>query len=828
MKEKEKRRETQAGFVVREHKAYIEERERGEKKEEKMEVEEDSQAVITSTAAILPPIEPAVSVENMGTSLPFSHVVISKTTLPNAVACSDSNDLAFVTDSCVYITPISATIASTKPFNTHTTQTSPQPSTATSGKASQMENPSQNIFWECSNSGFYLDERLLASATGQNVINPYAQKLMDTSSESYSSASWSPPGCSPTSGSGCLLCVCGGPRHRAIVLHAPPMSALGGGWVPLADLTEPIYKFFAPEWDLDPAAYPGPDAPPDALLSLICPDKEKKSGYAWYLNNNKIVEPMSSCTGYSEYARRAACLLPRYSAWSPLISLCGKRVLFVAVASKLTVSVFLYSPDEDARMFSFASIFKHEKTDVNVTSLTFTVSPTNKSEKADDANPLCDIGDIKLAMGFSDGSLILYSVAANPVTLSSPSAHNVKFTFSESLPIGHPCGRHVTSLCAFESVCDDVTSDVTNQKCHYLAFVRARSLCIWDEVSKCVYSVQEAHPELITGLTYSHVKRQLYTSSIDGTVRAWTVSRRKASSQNESINDENVRALGIPYLDGGSYVYCGKGPIMGIDCSASGALLFALTSNRSPMRKTTFEKRLTSVCFGLALPINQLISDLKERIFSRLNDGFGFVDFCAAVFGIHEQSEKYADELCNSLMGSESEGVEVKNLSRLQFAYAICSFMVSSGNELFRERRDTVGKWIAIAQSEFMGNVSRDLLANDKGISLSEREKMALELHSKTKDVLCNECKFDMNEMCFVCGEKVMFDSIRMGVCPKGHAFKRCAVTRLLIKPSASEPMACCSGCGSNSVSLNNGSFKIFKNPMFWSCPFCVSPFTLT
>ena len=227
--------------------------------------------------------------ESIGTLLPFSHMVISKTTLPNAVACSNSNDIAFVTDSTVYITSISAVMANTRPFSTNAS--SPSSSSPSDPTAPEKKD---GVFWEYSNTGFYLDERLLTSATGQAAVNPFSQRLMDTSSESYSGASWSPPGCSPTSGSGCLLCVCGGARHRALVLHAPPMSALGGGWVPFADLTEPVYKLFAPSWGLDPAAYPGPDAPPHALLSLICPSEENKAGDTWYVKDSMIVEPMGS------------------------------------------------------------------------------------------------------------------------------------------------------------------------------------------------------------------------------------------------------------------------------------------------------------------------------------------------------------------------------------------------------------------------------------------------------------------------------------------------------------------------------------------------------
>lgn len=547
-----------------------------------------------------------------------------------------------------------------------------------------------------------------------------------------------------------------------------------------------------------------------------------KAGSAWYLKDNSVVEPMGSCTEHSAYARRAAALLPRYSAWSPFVSLGGRKALLIAVASKLTVSVFLYSPDEDVHTFSFASFFNHKKLDVNVTSIAFSVCSKTTNAKVGYTDPPCDIENLRLAIGFSDGSLVLYNATVNPVTLNTASVHDVKLSFAESLHIGHPCRRHVTSLCPFESVHDDVISDVTKQRCRYIAFSRARSLCVWDEATGHVCCVPSAHPEAITALTYSHVKRQLYTSSIDGTVRSWTVSRK-------GVGEQGAQNVGVPQLEGGDCVYCGKSPVMGIDTSASGALLFVLVSNRGAMRKTTFEKRLTSTCFGMALPIQQLVSDLKERIFARLNGSFGFVDFCAAVFGIYEQSEKYADELCSSLIGSGSDKIEEENLSKLQFAYAICSLMVSSGNEDFRGRYEDVGKRIAIVQSEFINAVSGNMLVKDKDMVLSEKEELALKLHGKTKEILLSDgSKCDMGEKCFVCGERILFDSIKVGVCLKGHAFRRCAVTRLLVKPSASEPMACCSGCGSDSVSLNSGSFRVFRNSMFWSCPFCVSPFTLT
>ena len=805
-----------------------------------MEIEGHEQTAATTTttttaaaaAAVAPEATMAVE-DGPCVLLPFSHSLITKATMPNAVTCSDSNDLAFITDSCVYVTSAVLTARSSSSSSSSTSaavnsQSKQQSTIASLITSSIASSALQNVSWKYScGSNFYIDERLPALQSHSSTAGSTSvQHLMDASAESYTNASWSPPGCSPVAGSGCLLCVCGGPRHHAVVLHTPPMSVLGTTLVELADLTELTYRHFAPEWGLDQEAYPSQAelaAAPQALLDLICPEDEKKSGSGSSSssgssgnNSKKAVLRWhseaghgTSCANYSEYALRTATLLPRCSAWSPLVSLGAHTVTLLAVASKLVVSVFLYAPFEDTKEFTFASFFRHENSDVIVTSLSF--SPCSRAE------------DLRLAIGFSDGTVDLYRAEPIAATLSSPAAHDVKLTFASVLRVGKPCRRHVTSICWFSRP-KSSECEVSQGRC--LAFARARSLCVWDETSNQTANVTEAHHEILTGITYSPSKAILYTSSIDGTIRSWNV----LFNDNNNGGGSGGYSKGVLRVEGGAVVYSEKGPVMGVACSVSGALAFALTAGRGPMRKSTFEKRITSTCFGVALSTDSSVSICAEM---KKLSGPAFADFCAAAFGSLEQSDTVADALCDVLVKDVvcgGCGCEVLPKS-LQFAYAVCSFM-APGNEHFRERCATLEKRIVFIQSTIVNKIVKAKSA-DSEMSLGPLEALSIQLHAKTLELFGSgsddddDCMcFDLGETCFVCGEKIEFGSVKMGVCPKGHAFRRCAITRLLIKPSAAAPMARCVGCGS--ASLNSGSFVIYGRSMTWSCPFCGGPFTLT
>jgi len=449
--------------------------------------------------------------------LPQPLMLTSPTTAAAAVSCSETGQLFVVLDNGVVVAPVA-------------------PLAAAAAKRATL----QPLESEARLIKLQPFEPVATYVPGpKDSVSLASRFLLLASPKHFRSVAVSPPGCT-AGGGGCLVCVCGGPRYRAVV-YAPPLhTSADATWRPVADVTELAFvQHWAPSWHLaSREIHPIPRATADAVGVLFDPDDaliaELAQGTPCVQKRTVVhAKPPSDAQLRgdlydSALAQRIACAIPHCSAWSPVV---GRGTwLLLATGAPAAVVVVRMRPGGTNTDIAVAEVFPQPVELGPVSSLAFAPETMTTTTTGLDS---CYV----LAIASGTGSVVLRRFGV---------AGDGSLRHDSSTEIAQPCNRHVSVMLWVNDPCESGPSG--------LAFAHGCRLCFWDSRSGTVVS-KDAHLGAVTGIAYSRLMQSFFTSSTDGTVKSWKL---EGSTLSEGIT--------IPMP--------GDAPPMGVACSPSGALLW--------------------------------------------------------------------------------------------------------------------------------------------------------------------------------------------------------------------------------------------------------------